>query len=130
MQYDYSDFDMPPTYALMSPVSKYGIQIAVVFIPNPWNPNEVRCYNWSLGPDSYWRRTEGRAMKIEDARAKWNSLKNEGYTKRNVISEPLNETTLDPWDIWSLHFTYGGSDFYELIKVYDNNYPRRNLQIS
>ena len=62
--------------------------------------------------------------------AKWNSLKNEGYTKRNVISEPLNETTLDPWDIWSLHFTYGGSDFYELIKVYDNNYPRRNLQIS
>jgi hypothetical protein len=123
------DFDIPRTYALVSPVNEYGMRFARVYTPNPWVPDEIRFYDWILGKEGFWYRSKGSSCGIEAARFDYTQTKAQGWTPQDVIVNPLNgslyaDTT---WDEWSCHFSGMTQQFYRIIPVYKNTYPRKAI---
>ncbi len=124
----FHDFDIPRTYALISPVDEhkdYGMQFAIVYTPNPWARNQIRTYEWILHSDGIWRRSIGRTCDIETARLDYKKLKEQGRIPRDVIANPLNGSIYcdNPWDEWTCHFSGMTQQFYRVIPVYGNTYP-------
>lgn len=122
------DFDIPRTYALVSPVNEYGMRFARVYTPNPWVSGEIRFYDWDIGDDRIWRRSQGGTFRtIEDARKDWKMTAAKGWIPRDVIANPLNgslhgDTT---WDEWACHFSGHTNQFYRLLPIYKFTYPRK-----
>lgn len=124
----FHDFDIPRTYALVSPVNEYGMQFARVYTPNPWVPNEIRFYDWVLGNEGIWYRSKGSHFPdLETARADWKKTKAQGWTPQDVIANPLNSSMYcdNPWDEWTCHFSGMTQQFYRVIPYYYNTYPRK-----
>ena len=123
----FHDFAMPRTYALVSPVNEYGMQFARVYTPNPWVSGEIRFYDWDIGDDRIWRRSQGGTFRtIEDARKDWKMTAAKGWIPRDVIANPLNDADMhDPWDIWACHFSGHSNQFYRLLPIYKFTYPRK-----
>lgn len=123
----FHDFDIPRTYALVSPVNEYGMQFAYVYTPNPWRHEEIRIYEWVLGKEGVWYRSKGRFCYIETARIDYKNMKAKGWTPQDVIANPLNgEPHLrTSWDEWACHFSGMVQQFYRIIPVYNNTYPRK-----
>ena len=126
----FHDFDIPPTFALISPVNQYGMQFARVYTPNPWVPDEIRFYDWVLGDDRIWRRSTGSSFcDLETARTDWKKTKAQGWTPQDVIANPLNGSLYcdNPWDEWTCHFSGMTQQFYRVIPYYKNTYPRKAI---
>jgi hypothetical protein len=124
----FHDFDIPRTYALISPVNEYGMQFARVYTPNPWVPNEIRFYDWVMCSDGIWRRSQGSHFPdLETARTDWKKTKEQGWTPQDVIANPLNGRLScgNPWDEWTCHFSGMTQQFYRVIPYYHNTYPRK-----
>jgi hypothetical protein len=124
----FHDFAIPRTTALVSPVNEYGMRYAMVYTPNPWVATEIRFYEWILGSENIWRRSRGGTFKtIELARLDYTKVKAQGWTPQDVIANPLNgELYLDNvWDTWACHFSGMTQQFYRIIPIYNNTYPRK-----
>ena len=123
----FEDFDIPRTYALVSPVNEYGMRFAYVYTPNPWVSTEIRMYEWVLGNEGGWYRSKGRTCEIETARFDYKNMKAKGWTPQDVIANPLNGSLYagTTWDEWSCHFSGMTQQFYRIIPVYKNTYPRK-----
>jgi len=122
----FEDFAMPRVWALIETNTEYNVTTARVYTPNPWHPNEVRFYDWTLNQDGIWRRTMGSALTVQAARDDWKSRKAKGHIPQDVIANPLNGDKRVWWDEFANNFcsqgTYG---FHELIRAYKNDYPRK-----
>ena len=126
----FEDFDMPRTYALVSPVNEYGMRFARVYTPNPWVRTEIRFYEWVLGNESVWYRSRGSSFaNIETARLDYTKTKAEGWTPQDVIANPLNGELYcgTTWDEWTCHFCGHTQQFYRIIPVYNYTYPRKAI---
>lgn len=125
----FEDFDMPRTYALVSPVNEYGMRFARVYTPNPWVREEIRFYDWVLGAEGVWYRSKGSSYNIELARLDYTKTKAKGWTPQDVIANPLNGTLYagTTWDEWTCHFCGHTQQFYRIIPVYKNTYPRKAI---
>ena len=124
----FHDFDIPPTFALISPVNQYGMQFARVYTPNPWVPDEIRFYDWVMCSDGIWRRSTGSHFPdLETARTDWKKTKAQGWIPQDVIANPLNGSLYcdNPWDEWTCHFSGMTQQFYRVIPYYKNTYPRK-----
>lgn len=124
----FHDFDIPPTFALVSPVNQYGMRFAMVYTPNPWVREEIRFYEWVFGHEGIWYRSRGGSFKtIEIARQDWANTKEKGWTPQDVIANPLNGSMYcnNPWDEWTCHFSGMTQQFYRVIPHYGNTYPRK-----
>ena len=127
-RHTFYDFDIPRTYALVSPVNEYGMRFAMVYTPNPWVLGEIRFYEWVLGSEGIWHRSRGSTFaSIEIARLDYTKVKTMGWTPQDVIAKPLNgelylRTT---WDEWACHFSGMTQQFYRIIPIYNNTYPRK-----
>jgi hypothetical protein len=123
------DFDIPRTYALVSPVNEYGMRFARVYTPNPWVRTEIRYYDWVLGKEGVWYRSKGSSCVIETARLDYTNTKAQGWTPQDVIANPLNGSLYagTTWDEWSCHFSGMTQQFYRIIPVYNNTYPRKGI---
>jgi hypothetical protein len=123
------DFDIPRTYALVSPVNEYGMRFAMVYTPNPWVRTEIRYYEWVLGSGAcVWYRSRGSSFaNIEIARLDYTKTKAKGWTPQDVIANPLNGELYcgTTWDEWTCHFSGMTQQFYRIIPVYKNTYPRK-----
>ena len=123
----FEDFDMPRTYALVSPVNEYGMRFARVYTPNPWVRTEIRYFDWVIGKERIWYRSMGSSYDIETARIDYKNVKAQGWTPQDVIANPLNGSLYagTTWDEWSCHFSGMTQQFYRIISVYNNTYPRK-----
>ena len=122
----FDDFAMPHAWALIDTQPSYGIRYARVYTPNPWNTDEVRWYDWVFSEqDSTWRRSQGGSFTLEYAREDWHSRKARGHVSRDVIVNPFNKSDWPPCDVWASHFAGEARFFYDLIKTYNNDYPRQ-----
>jgi len=127
LKHDYSDFAMTPTFALMNLNSTFGVSNARVYSPNPWHPTEVRYYDWLLYDDGIWRRTSGGTFHVDKAREDWKHRKGLGHIPRDVIANPLNDDGWADCDEWASHFAGDTRFFFDLIKSYNNDYPRKKV---
>jgi len=126
----FHDFDIPRTYALVSPVNEYGMRFAMVYTPNPWVRTEIRFYEWVLGAEGVWYRSRGSSFaNIEIARLDYAKTQAQGWTPQDVIANPLNGTLYagTTWDEWSCHFSGMTQQFYRIIPVYNFTYPRKAI---
>ena len=123
----FHDFDIPPTFALVSPVNQYGMRFARIYIPNPWVPDEIRYYDWIMGDAGIWSRSMGSHFRnLETARMDWKKTKAQGWTPQDVIANPLNgENDTPTWDRWAYHFCSQSFGFYSILRIYKNTYPRK-----
>lgn len=125
---DYSDFDIPATFALISPVGGLGMRYARLYVPHPWISNEIRFYDFSCDSNGVWSKMGGSFfINRESARENWRLLVSEKWTPQNVIENPLNgnRNNMSPWDLWAAYFAGHECFFSDLIRHYGNNYPRK-----
>jgi hypothetical protein len=122
----FNDFDIPRTYALVSPANEYG-RVARVFVPNPWRADEIRTRNWFYSPKSGWQLSQGTFVSIDEARQDYKILMASGWTPRDVIADPLHGEWYmnNPWDEWACHFCFNTEQFYRIIPHYNYTYPRK-----
>ena len=121
---DYSDFAMPPVFALINPEGC----TAIVFVPNPWNPNHVMTREMDRDSvDGIWRWSRGNTLDKKDAVDEWKHLVSEGYTSRDVIAKPMNGDLGDrpAWDLFASYFSMATNRFANLVAAHDGNYPRK-----
>ena len=124
----FEDFAMPRVYALITPINEYNMKSARVYTPSPWHPKYIGFYDWTWSEeDGIWRRTQGGTFNtVEEARADWKYRTSKGHTPQNVIENPLNGDKGEPWDEFANHFCSAGTyGFHELIRSYNNDYPRK-----
>lgn len=121
---DFSDFDMPPVFALINPDSEY----ATIFVPSPWNSNAVLTRSMTRDADGIWRWMDGDSRPKADARALWNELIENGCTPRDVIKEPLNKESYPckPEDRFATNFAMSTTCFADLVRV-NKGYPRKPI---
>lgn len=121
---DFSDFDMPPVFALINPDSEY----ATIFVPSPWNAATVLTRSMTRDADGIWRWSQGCGRTKEDARALWNELIEMGCTPRDVIKEPLNDDSYPsrPEDRFATNFAMSTTCFADLVRV-NKGYPRKPI---
>ena len=120
---DFSDFDMPPVFALINPDG----DAATIFVPNPWNADAVLVRVMQEDSDGIWRWTHGDSRTKADARLTWNKLAEAGCTPRNVIKEPLNGNNSfphSPEDRFACNFAMSITPFANLVRV-NKGYPRK-----
>lgn len=119
---DFSDFDMPPVFALINPDG----DAATIFVPNPWNADAVLVRVMQEDSDGIWRWTHGDSRTKADARSTWNKLAEAGYTSRDVIKEPLNDESFlhSPEDRFATNFAMSTTSFANLVRV-NKGYPRK-----
>ncbi len=129
----FEDFDMPRTYGLMTPEpNQYGGKYCRVYIPNPWSNEEIRYYDWILDSDGIWRWRSGSAFSTRElARDDWRKLAATGRIPCDVTTGILRHDGRpylgNTWDEWTCHFTGHTQQFYRLISVYGNKYPRKAI---
>ena len=129
-RHTFYDFDIPRTYALVSPVNEHGMRFAMVYTPNPWVRTEIRFYEWVLGSEGVWYRSRGSLFaNIEIARLDYTQTKAKGWTPQDVIANPLNGELYcgTTWDEWTCHFCGHTQQFYRIIPVYNYTYPRKGI---
>lgn len=120
---DYSDFAMPPLFALINPKGN----TAIVFVPNPWNLNHVMIREMDRGSvDGIWRWSRGNTLDKQDAVNEWKHLVSEGWTSRDVIAKPMNGDLGDrpAWDLFASYFSMATNRFANLVAAH-NGYPRK-----
>ena len=121
---DFSDFDMPPVFALIHPDSEY----ATIFVPSPWNAATVLTRVMTRDADGIWRWSQGCSRTKDDARSLWRELVELGCTRRDVIENPLNNDDLHrkPEDRFATNFAMSTTCFAELVRV-NKGYPRKPI---
>lgn len=123
----FEDFDMPRVFGLVEPTNEYGMRFARVYTPNPWNPDEIRFFDWSWSKTNEgWVRTRGGMMSVEEAREDWKTRRNQGHFPRDMIAEPFHGG-YEAWDIFAFHFSHTTYGFHEVIRTYGNDYPRKKV---
>jgi hypothetical protein len=120
---DYSDFAMPPVFALIDPEG----DTAFVFVPNPWHPKYVMVREMNREHnDGIWRWSRGNTLDKQDAVDEWKRLVSEGWTSRDVIAEPMNGDGDRPdWDRFASYFSMATNRFANLVASYHGEYPRK-----
>jgi hypothetical protein len=121
---DFSDFDMPPVDALINPDG----DAATIFVPNPWNADAVLVRIIKKDSDGIWRWTHGESRDKEACRVTWSKLVTEGYTRRDVIENPLNndDSHRKPEDRFATNFAMSTTSFANLVRVH-KGYPRKPI---
>jgi len=121
---DFSDFDMPPVFALIHPDTPNN---ATIFVPSPWNTATVLTRSMTRDSDGIWRWSQGCGRTKDDARSLWQELIELGCTPRNVITEPLNDDGSFPHrpeDRFATNFAMSTTSFANLVRVH-KGYPRK-----
>jgi len=116
----YEDFDIPPVFALIAPDG----ETAHIFVPNPWDNREVRCHTMKRYNDGIWRFTNGNHLAHGVAVDTWNRLVGERWTPRDVLENPLNDSSSSNADEFASNFSMATNYFSNLVKVY-GGYPRK-----
>jgi len=116
----YEDFAMPPVFALIS--SDGGR--ATIFVPNPWASSEVLVRYSRHDDDGIWRFQQGKTLDRNDAVEMWNTLVGEGCIARDIIENPLNDSSSSDADEFASNFSMKTTFFGDLIRVY-GGYPRK-----
>lgn len=119
---DFSDFDMPPVFALINPDG----DAATIFVPSPWNAATVLTRVMQKDSEGIWRWLHGESRPKENARSTWNLLVEAGCTSRDVIKEPLNKESYPckPEDRFATNFAMSITSFADLVRVH-KGYPRK-----
>jgi hypothetical protein len=117
---NYEDFDIPPVFALITADG----ETAHIFVPNPWYRDEVRYRCMKRYNDGIWRFTHGDGVAREVAVDNWNQLVGEGCTSRDIIENPLNDSSSSNADEFASNFSMATNYFSNLVKVY-GGYPRK-----
>jgi hypothetical protein len=117
---NYEDFDIPPVFAL---VTADG-ETAHIFVPNPWYRDEVRYRCMKRYNDGIWRFTHGNDFAREVAVDNWNQLVDEGCTSRDIIENPLKDSSSSNADEFASNFSMTTNYFSNLVKAY-GGYPRK-----
>jgi len=121
--WDYSDFAMPPVFALCN---RDG-DGAVIFVPNPWHPEHVFTRAMVLHNDGQWRWSCGNTLTSPEAVREWDFFVAQGHTPRDVIKSPLNGTPANysAADEFAFNFSMGSFQFKYLVVAHGGNYPRK-----
>ena len=119
---DFSDFDMPPVFALINPDG----DTATIFVPSPWNAATVLIRVMEKDSEGIWRWLHGDSRLKVNARSTWNLLIDAGCTSRDVIKEPLNKESYPckPEDRFATNFAMSITSFADLVRVH-KGYPRK-----
>lgn len=117
---NYEDFDIPPVFALITADG----ETAHIFVPNPWHREEVRYHCMKRYDDGIWRFTDGAFLARDKAVDEWNRLVGEDCTSRDIIENPLNDSSLSNADKFASNFSMKTTFFRDLVKVY-GGYPRK-----
>jgi len=123
----YEDFAMPPVFALITADGNS----ATIFVPNPWASSEVRVRYSRHDDDGIWRFQQGKTLDRNDAVKMWNTLVGEGCNARDIIENPLNDSSSSivcfsccDADEFASNFCMKTTSFGDLIRVY-GGYPRK-----
>lgn len=123
---DYSDFAMPPVFALIKGND------AVVFIPNPWKPNHVmtRSINNLYTGGTWWFDSAYNTLTKDSAVEDWEHLVSNGYNARNLMKDRLNwygkNTNCSDLDMFAILFSRDEyKTFDKLVAAMGGDYPRK-----